>query len=314
MISQAILLRSGKHFGRHVPAQAFGRVLHAIPEAVRQSVRMRFEGRSRARGKRPSWLKAAADVRFLGHEGDDETILHFETPSLGEAAPRLYSQQEIWPTRPDPADTGFDLLADVLVDVANQNADSERYDRPLLDSIAGFKAVLSGTFSELAVPSHRQQVKQAAVLTPAVADVARSLYTNTPLPQRVRVVGKLDMLRASTRSFGVILDDGQEIRGVLTEGEFESISRLMNQRVLVLGKAVYRPSGRLLRVDAEDVAATTEDNGSFFSAIPRPVRKTFSLRDTVRDQQHKLGVAAIIGKWPGDETDEQIAEALKGLN
>ena len=26
------------------------------------------------------------------------------------------------------------------------------------------------------------------------------------------------------------------------------------------------------------------------------------------------GLGAIIGKWPGDETDEEILEALKGLN
>jgi hypothetical protein len=34
-------------------------------------------------------------------------------------------------------------------------------------------------------------------------------------------VGKLDMVRASTQSFGVLLDDGQEIRGVLVEGNVE---------------------------------------------------------------------------------------------
>src|SRR5579883_2118179 len=148
MTTQTITLKSREHFGRRVPSQAFGRVLEVIPEAVRQSVRMAFEGRSRAKGKRPDWLRAATDVRFVGHEGDDETILRFETPTLGEAAPRLYAQQELWPTRPEAADTGFDLLADVLLDVATKNADSERFDRSLLDSIAGFGKVLNGTFTE----------------------------------------------------------------------------------------------------------------------------------------------------------------------
>jgi len=313
MTTQTIRLRGPQHFGRRVPSRAFGRVLNAIPEAVRQSVRMRFEGRSRAKGPRPPWLTAAADIRFLGHDGEDDTVLHFESPTLGEAAPRLYAQREIWPTRPDPADTGFDLLADVLMDIAVRNADSDLYDRPLLDSVAGFKAVLGDTFGELVVAVRRHPAESAAVLTPAVADAARSLHRETPGTRQVRVVGKLDMLRASTRSFGVILDDGQEVRGVLTEGEIGAISSLMNQRVVVLGRAVFRPSGGLLRVDAGAVAAT-EDDGAFFSAIPKPVRMNFSLRDEVRDRQHKFGVAAIIGKWPGDESDEQIAEALKELN
>ena len=118
---------------------------------------------------------------------------------------------------------------------------------------------------------------------------------------------------AGTQSFGVLLDDGQEIRGVLVEGEIEDISSLLNQRVLVVGKAVYRASGRLLRIDAEAITKTTEE-GRFFSSIPKPVRQKFDLRDTMREQQHKLGVAAVIGKWPGDETEEEIRQALKELS
>ena len=31
-------------------------------------------------------------------------------------------------------------------------------------------------------------------------------------------------------------------------------------------------------------------------------------------QTPETGLGAIIGKWPGDETDEEIAEALQGLD
>jgi hypothetical protein len=44
------------------------------------------------------------------------------------------------------------------------------------------------------------------------------------------------------------------------------------------------------------------------------VRKQLDLRETVRQQQHKLGVAALIGKWPGDETEEEIRQALQDLS
>jgi hypothetical protein len=121
------------------------------------------------------------------------------------------------------------------------------------------------------------------------------------------------MLRASTQSFAVLLDDGQEIRGVLREGDVEQISPLLNRRVLVLGKAIYRPSGRLLRVDAEEVIEASGQE-AFFSAIPKPVRKQFDLQDNVREQPCKMGIAAVIGKWPGEESDEEIEQALKELS
>ncbi len=312
MKTETIILNSRESFGRRVPPQPLGCVLQRLPEAVRQSVRMAVEGRSRAKGKRPDWLRAAADIRFLGHEGEGQTLLHFEVPTLGEAAPRLYEQQEFWPTKPAAGDTGFDVLAGVFRDVEARNVDSERFDRPLLDSLAHFRKVLNGVFTALMFPTHRTPDEQV-VVTPQVVEIARTLYTNTPQPQRLRVVGKLDMVRASTLTFGVLLDDGQEIRGVLIQGDVERISPLLNQRVLVLGKAVYRPSGRLLRVDAEEVTRTT-DESHFFSAIPKPVLHRFDLRETVREQQHKGGIAAIIGKWPGDETDEEIRRALEELS
>lgn len=313
MNTQSVILRSERRYGRRVPPRQLGRVLELLPGAVGQSLRMAVERRSKAPGKHPTWLSQAADIRFVGHDGNDETILYFETPTLGEAAPGLYEQREIWPTRPEPTDTGFDILADVLSDVAARNADSDRFDRPLLDSISRFHKALDNAFDEMSISTQRHSDSQAAVVTPSVVEIARSLYTNTPMPQRVRIIGKLDMLRASTQSFGVILDDGEEVRGVLSESGVEKLTSLLNHRVLVIGEAVYRPSGRLLRIDAVDVSATTDD-GKFFSAIPTPVRQQFDIRDVLREQPHKLGVAGIIGKWPGDETDEEIEQALRELS
>lgn len=310
---QAITLRSSQHFGRRVPSKALGHLLAILPDTVRQSVRMAVEGRSRAKGKRPDWLRAAGDIRFLGHEGEDDTVLHFEAPILGDAAPRLYEQQELWPAKPAPEDSGFDILADVLLDVAARNVDSERFDRQLLDQIYNLRHVLNGTFHEMALTGCRHSAEQPVVVTPSVVEMARNLYANTPLPRQARIAGQLDMLRGSTQSFAVLLDDGQEIRGVLKEGDIERIGPLLNRRVLVLGTAIYRPSGRLLRVDAEEVtpASGRED---FFSTIPRPVWKQFDLQDTVREQRHKMGIAAVIGKWPGEESDEQIEQSLKELS
>jgi hypothetical protein len=190
-ISQTITLRSTQHFGRRVPSKALGHLLERLPDTVRQSVRMVVEGRSQARGKRPDWLRAASDIRFLGHEGKDETILYFEVPPLGEAAPRLYEQQEFWPTKPAPEDSGFDILADMFLDVASQNADSERFDRLLLDQIYGLRHVLNGTFREMILTGRRQTAEQPVVVTPSVVEIARNLYTYTPLPQQVRIAGKL---------------------------------------------------------------------------------------------------------------------------
>ncbi len=310
---QTVTLKSPHHYGRRVPPQFLGPVLEVIPNIVRHSIRMAVEGRSRAKGKRPDWLCLAADIRFVGHSGDDETVLQFEAPALGAAAPKLYEQGEFWPTRPDPSDTGFDLLGDVVTDVAAGNADSERFDPPLLGQVAKLRPALSGPFSAMSITGQRYAVDHAALVTATIVETARAFYNDTPSPRRVRLVGKLDMLRASTQAFGLILDDGHEIPGVLTVGDIAGLTPLFKQRVLVLGKAVYRPSGRALRIDADEILAATEQD-RFFTTVPPPRRHKFDLTRLLREQPNKKSLAAIFGKWPGDESDEQIEQALKDLS
>jgi hypothetical protein len=309
---QTVTLISDRRFGRKVPPRALGNVLGIVSDAIRSSIRMAFEARSQAKGKHPGWLTAAADIRFLDHGGQDQTVLHFEAPRLGDAAHVMYGQKELWPTRPSPDDTGFDLLGDVIADIATNDSDSLRFDRPLLKQVARFGIGPGRSFQELSLTGTRYTENLPVKVTPIVVEAARRLSHDTPRPQATRIVGKLDMIRQSTRSFAIMLRDGQELRGVLIDAEFAKLIQLVGKDVLVLGKAVYRPSGKVLRIDAEDVFQAGERD-QFFSALPKPKRRRFDLREVLKAQQHKKGIAAIFGKWPGTETDEEVMQALKEL-
>lgn len=310
---QTVTLHSDKHFGRKVPPKAFGELLRVIPDAIRFSIRMAFESRSQAKGKRPNWLSSASDIRFLDHSGDDETVLHFAVPRLGEAASVLYRQKELWTTRPEPNDTGFDLFADVISDVTANNTNSDRFDRQLLQQVERFKNGLNGTFQRMEFTGNRFAASKPAIINDIVVQTASRLSRNTPEPQQTRIVGTLDMVRSSTNAFAIKLKDGDEIRGVLTDGKISQVTELLEQEVLILGKAIYRPSGKLLRIDADEVIRAS-DQDKFFSSIPKPKRSRFDLREVVREQQHKRGLVEIYGKWPGSETDEEIEAALKEID
>ena len=97
--------------------------------------------------------------------------------------------------------------------------------------------------------------------------------------------------------------DGQE--------EVETLTPLFKHRVAVSGRAVFRPSGRLLRLEAESVRDAAPSD-RFFAKVPRPNAQRYDSRRVLKEQSHKRGVAAIIGKWPGEETDEQIDVWLRG--
>jgi hypothetical protein len=311
-ITQKIILRGNKHWGAKPPSDALGEVLRLINPAVRYAVRMRVEGRSSVRGMRPQWLDAAADVRFVDHDGQDDTTLYFELPEMGVAAPTLYEQQEMWPTRPDPLDTGLDLLGQVISDVAAQNPDSDRFDNPLLRRLGKFSHALNGSFRSLDIVRHNGSADVLASLNDSVVETATRFTSATPSPQQARIYGTLDMIRASTETFGLQLETGEEVRAVADGFAIGELKSLFEQPVLVLGRAIYRPSGRLLRIDATRVIPAGEDQ-KFFSKIPMPKDRQSTGHTPNRFSQSNGAVSKIFGKWPGDETDEELRAAMEAL-
>ncbi len=311
---QRIFLSSSMHFGSRLPPQHVGLLLAYLPAAVRAAISMSLRHRSRQRGRQPSWLKRAADIRFVGHEGNGQITLLFEAPTLGDAATELYQQGEFWQTRPDESDTGFDLLGDVLTDVESLNADSERFDPPLLRLLIHFRSVFKRSpYEQVSVESRRYSQARTPKLSPVVINNAESFLASTPSPHQVRLVGQLDMLRASTETFALRLDDGSDVRGALPEGAIESVKPLLNRRVVVNGRAVFRASGRLLRIDAENVRPG-ESESSVWSVLPQPRNGKLDVSKFRVPQGPRSGMAAILGKWPGDESEEEVQAALEQLS
>ena len=138
-------------------------------------------------------------------------------------------------------------------------------------------------------------------------------HDTTPPPQRVRVVGKLDSISHGDRAFTLVLDDGVEACGVLTNGDADGLASLFGRRVLVRGAAVYGPSDELVRIDAEDVALA-DGESPIWSRIPESRTKKFDVEKLRVPQGPGTGVSAIIGKWPGDETDEEVRAFLDDIS
>ena len=310
-VIRRITLNSNHHYGRRLPPMA-GLAIMAFPRIIGHAVLMAFRRRSNMAGRKPAWYQAATDIRFVGHEGDDKTDLLFELPLFGEAAEDMYKQKEIWPTKPDANDTGLEVFGDAIHDVASGNRDSDRFDRALLQNIVKLQALFKSAFQEIEIRSERRQEHAISRIDPSVIRTAESFSRTTPNPRRIRLYGTLDMIQASTQGFHLKLLSDEEAPGVLVAGDIGDSLDLFNQEVTVYGKAVYRPSGRLLRIDADEIVPAT-DKDRFFAKIPHGIPPSGDARRATREQPAKRGIAAIIGKWPGEETDEEVEAALRRL-
>jgi hypothetical protein len=83
---------------------------------------------------------------------------------------------------------------------------------------------------------------------------------------------------------------------------------------VVGGTAVFRPSGSMLRIDADQIELAAPEQRQLWAKIPRPILAAFEPRALREVQGPRTGLNKIIGEWPGDETDEQIRSALETLS
>lgn len=293
--------------------ELIGPILTNLRDSLQDSVRMAFLHSSRARGRVPGVLKAATDVRYIGHDGDgDATLLHFELPQVGVAAAELFKQQRLWDDGPQPEQTAFELFGAALNDVAARRADSNRFDPGLLQRIKGYRRLLTHGVDRIAMPDTALELP-SRVDTEVVA-AASELSAVTPRPRRVRIVGRLDVMAKSQGILKIDVLPGQVVTA-LWEGPqpIETLKEHFNKDVVVEGTGVFRPSGQLLRVDADVVVAATPAH-AFFRTVPRGmVRRDYQKAVRLRPGERSV-YAQILGAIPAEETDEEFLAAIEALS
>jgi hypothetical protein len=272
---------------------------------------MAIEGTSSPVGAPPQWLERASDIRTLGFvPRDGYSVLRVTAPRLVDAAPEVFDQKLLWPGIANPEDTAIQLIGKIGNAVRRQEAASDFYDQPLLRHFSYWHKLFTRRVSGVQLPGTSADIPVPVTLDSKVVENARLLSDQTPSPRQIRLVGKLDMVRHSTRSFGLLLDSGEEVRGVLQEADPSLLHQYFGREITVFGKAVYRPSGSLLRIDAQEILETTEGRAAF-SSIPEALSRTNRVER--KSQIAKTGVAAFFGTWPGEETDEELLAALGEL-
>lgn len=96
-VERSFELRGPSGLGESPRPDLIGGVLSGLQETLIDSVRMGFLHASRTRGRIPQMLKDAADVRFIGMQGqgDEVTTLRFRVPRFGDVAAELFDQRQL---------------------------------------------------------------------------------------------------------------------------------------------------------------------------------------------------------------------------
>lgn len=312
MLTYTIRLTGPGVTSARLPGPLVADLFEAVDRSAKGAVRLRLEGRSSAKGGTlPSWLVRASAFELVELTQEFPGV-RLQALTLREALPDKFVQTDFL-SEIDPEGTGLTFMAQGLNDALHGRTDSDTYDDSLLGTFEEFGAVLRHDVHSLEIRNGRADSPVVEV-NPAGLRTIQHLHETIPEPRRVRLAGKLDTIRYSDRAFTLVTAEGKTVRGVLAEGGPELLKPLFGRIAVISGMAHFRPSGRLGRVDAEHITIGTEDEAALWAEVPKPLNLPLDLQGLRRPQGPRTGLNAMIGKWPGDETDEEIIAALEELS
>lgn len=303
MTTYEVQLRGPAATASSLSAAALRDVLGILVDGSRRALRYRLEGRSTAKGTPPQWMRAGARFEILG--SGSANAIKIEAHPIGDLIPDRIKQGDLFRSL-DPSRPALALFEESLEDAMAGKEDSDLFDEGLVDLFSDFRAVFDEGVERIDLVNGRN----VEIDIPRV-DVVDRLRKQTPSPQAVRVVGKLDVIQHSTRSF-VLLVGGAQVRGIAPDGSEQQLRDLFGKEVVVTGTAVFRPSGSVLRLDADGVEPASAYDKAAFATLPPPLAAPLDLRQ-IRTARRGSFLDAI-GQWPGEESDAEIEAGLRAIS
>ena len=299
-----------------VSAETLIEVIAALVEGAQRAARLFVDGESTRPGPRPAWLDAVCrGISITGLQAGS-TVVPIEAPTLAGAAPEHF--RDLTPgslfgepgATLDTTQTAVDLFGNVLATALAGDRDALVADRALLDTCARFVRTTAGRADARGVRLEGIAGRAAPVeVTREDLPRIELLRDETPSPSAVRVTGTLDTISASSSTILIMLPDGHKIQARFDNPDPELLRTLFGQRVTLSGMARFRPSGRLLLVDAEYLGPATPQD-AIWERMPRARPGRASPMFTPLPQDPFSGVGAFFGIWPGSESDDELLRAL----
>lgn len=296
--------------GSVINAHLLSELLRIIIDGSQRALRIRTQGRSTARGILPGWISTSSEFQVQIVEGS--TLVKIKAPTLMEADPNEFKQSELFPEI-NPDLTAFDYFTDTLDAALKGSERSNFYDRGMLKLLSNFDTVFARGIE--GITFHSKGKRKRIELSKRNLESFTKLEEQIPHPQQAKMAGKLDLIRHSDRTFILQVPETREqIKGITDSHNLEDLQGLWGKLVLVSGKVYFTARGSILRIEADQIRAASEREIMMWSIPPAPLKKPTSAVEFRVPQGPRSGINAVLGHWPGDESDDEIEEALETLS
>jgi hypothetical protein len=224
---------------------------------------------------------------------------------------RVRENETLWDFSPRREQTALSLVGEALRDATSGNTESDLLDRNVLEAITAFRRVLDHGLDAITFDAGTEGETAVSVTLDGLRTAER-IRQEAPPPETVIVSGELDELRGTRKAFGLRLPSGQNVPGLLPPGDPGAYGLLWTRKVVVDGEVHFRPSGAVSLIIARHIQEATPAD-AIWERIPRPrPRSVDEVKPAKQAPPGTNPMALIFGRWPGDETEEELLAALIG--
>ena len=296
-----------------IKASHLQRVVEALAKTAHRATRLLATGAGSGRGRSPRWLDAAVDFTVTGLRSGS-TVIAMEAPRLADAAPDSFSQGDFWLLEPrvGPEDTALDVASLAIEEAKTADSPGNRFDSSVLEAILLFQRAsgVSDARYEL-IPDGSASPHASFALEDSTCERIRERASRIPDPKAVVVTGVLDEIKHGAGRFRLILGDGSQILGrVGSDSLVESLRSHWGKPATVAGRVHFKANGQPRLIEARRISARTGGDSVFCELPAAEPRLALDHSIPRRSRRRGFGVAGLAGRWPGDETIEELMDQL----
>lgn len=208
--------------------------------------------------------------------------------------------------------TPVSLVIQTLRAAIGEGGDQNLLDEPLIDELIKFKKFFQTDQEQLWL-SNRGSVPELRFSEKEI-DKIEALYKEIPAPEPTVINGRVDEMKFSGRQFILHTADKQRVMVLLDSAEiFDRVKDFFGKELTVTGQAHFKPGGQLSYIALESLNEATEED-RVFSKRPQKASMQQKIAMQLKAGKKSNPLESIIGKWPGNETDEEFEQMLKDLD
>jgi len=312
-IIHTISLKKFEFPNGEIPFSVLSKITEQLRKVSEGALRLYLEGHSNnKRGRDPEWMEKSLDFSLSGIK-KGSTILEVKAPlltdTLGHYQQPLFDELGVQNLNNQTA-IGLALVA--YEKATEENANTDTFDKNLLKVMLGFNKFF-GHDSKAYIDIKGTATKKITI-APKTLQKIKILEEKTPIDQKVKITGKLEMMKHSSNLLELVNSSGTYKVYLNPDYSFEKAKAYFGDEITCTGLAHFNPKGKISSVEIIDITKA-DKAASYFENSSFAIQEKLDLPGLVAEQNYKGTSSAKIKKLvTAIDIEDDLNELLETLN